>query len=129
MLVFRIEISSQTVRFSIPKRTMFSLGRFPPKTRREPHHENARNNSQKEIERAELSKQASMAERETEHVRMVDAGRMRAAYAPMFSNADLLASVRTAKFQCVAHGNTYGFSFVSASTGKLDVSLLLRYAT
>lgn len=62
-----------------------------------------------------------MAERETEHVRMVDAGRMRAAYASMSSNADLFASVRAVKFQCVAHGNTYGFSFVSASTGGLDV--------
>lgn len=61
-----------------------------------------------------------MAERETEHVRMVDAGRMRAAYAPMSSSADVFESVRATKFQCVAHGNTYGFSFVAASTGGLD---------
>lgn len=61
-----------------------------------------------------------MAERETEHVRMVDAGRLRAAYAPMSTSADLFESVRATRLQCVAHGNTYGFSFVAASTGGLD---------
>lgn len=58
-----------------------------------------------------------MTERETEHVRMVDAGRLRAAFAPLASDDSALQRVRAAKFQCLAHSNTYGFSFAASSAG------------
>lgn len=56
---------------------------------------------------------AIMAERETEHVRMVDAGRLRAGDAARVSNSSRAAG----KFHCVAHGNTFGADFVASAAG------------
>ncbi|KAF1334260.1 Nuclear pore complex protein, partial [Globisporangium splendens] len=57
-----------------------------------------------------------MAERESEHVRMIDAGRMRASFASPITT-DCFRSVRAKKFHCYAHGNTFGLSFVAAEKG------------
>ncbi|KAI9913034.1 hypothetical protein PsorP6_005526 [Peronosclerospora sorghi] len=55
-------------------------------------------------------------ELETEHVRMLDAGRQRVAYSsPQTTNC--FASVSSTKTQLLQHGNTFGLSFVSTEKG------------
>ncbi|TYZ64621.1 hypothetical protein PybrP1_003956, partial [[Pythium] brassicae (nom. inval.)] len=51
-----------------------------------------------------------MAERETEHVRLVDAGRLRVSEAAA-------VPVRAAKAHFLAHGNTFGAGFVATAAG------------
>jgi hypothetical protein len=68
--------------------------------------------------------EAKMAERESEHVRMIDAGRMRASFASSVTT-DCFRSARAKKFHCYAHGNTFGLSFVAAKTGAILDGLLV----
>ncbi|KAG3042341.1 hypothetical protein PC119_g164 [Phytophthora cactorum] len=57
-----------------------------------------------------------MAELDTEHVRMLDAGRQRVAYSsPLTSSC--FASVASKKTQLLQHGNTFGLSFVATEKG------------
>ncbi|KAG3121700.1 hypothetical protein PI125_g76 [Phytophthora idaei] len=57
-----------------------------------------------------------MAELDTEHVRMLDAGRQRVAYSsPLTSSC--FASVVSKKTQLLQHGNTFGLSFVATEKG------------
>lgn len=58
-----------------------------------------------------------MAERETEHVRMLDAGRLQSALeSPLTTSC--FESVRSDKFQVIARGNNYGFCFMASPKGK-----------
>ncbi|KAL3668843.1 hypothetical protein V7S43_006135 [Phytophthora oleae] len=57
-----------------------------------------------------------MAELDTEHVRMLDAGRQRVAYSSPFTSS-CFASVASKKTQLLQHGNTFGLSFVATETG------------
>lgn len=51
-------------------------------------------------------------EREAEHVRMLDVGRLRARYANSLPSP-------ARKFQLHQHGNTHGLTFVAAETGPV----------
>lgn len=58
-----------------------------------------------------------MAERETEHVRMLDAGRLQSALESPLTTA-CFESVQSDKFQVLARGNNYGLSFMASPKGK-----------
>jgi hypothetical protein len=55
-------------------------------------------------------------ERETEHVRMLDAGRLQLPFAPLVTSG-AFATVANDKFAALAHGNQYGLTFVPTSSG------------
>ncbi|KAF4128018.1 Zinc-finger in Ran binding protein [Phytophthora infestans] len=57
-----------------------------------------------------------MAELDTEHVRMLDAGRQRVAYSPLLTSSSF-ASVVSKRTQLLQHGNTFGLSFVATEKG------------
>ncbi|KAK1945676.1 Nuclear pore complex protein [Phytophthora citrophthora] len=58
----------------------------------------------------------AMAELDTEHVRMLDAGRQQVAYSSPFTSS-CFASVASKKTQLLQHGNMFGLSFVATETG------------